>query len=166
MGTKRVGWARIKSLINENTNQLHHARPKYKKFTATSSLLASESGQIILFGPLAGGLAADAILTLPSAADGLSFRVLYVGGAADAHDLQINTGSDTNFFIGGVTQHDPDDGGDDTTSVYSDNGSNSRCNLLTPGAGTWAEVVCDGTNWFITGTLISATDTGVVFADQ
>ncbi len=166
MGTKRVGMARVKSLINENLNELHFRKPKFRKFTETAALLASESGQTILFGPLAGGLAADATLTLPSAVDGLSFRIIYVGGAADAHDLLISTGANANFFIGGITQHDPDNAGDDTVVYYPNNSSNSKVSLLTPNAGTMVECWCDGTNWFISGTCISATDTGVVFADQ
>ena len=146
MGTKRVGMARVKSLINENLNELHFRKPKFRKFTETAELLASESGQTILFGPLAGGLAADATLTLPEAAQGLSFRIIYVGGAADAHDLIIKTGSDTNFFIGGLVQHDPDNAGDDTVTYHPNNSSNSKVSLLTPDAGTEVECWCDGTN--------------------
>ena len=166
MGNRRVGWARIKSLINENTNEMHFRRGAFVKGTATVSLTAKQSGQTIIVGPLAAGLAADSVFSLPTAADGLWYRFVYVGGAADAHDIRVDAGSDTNFYIGGVNQHDPDNGGDDTTVVYSDNGSNSIVNLLTPNSGTWLEVYCDGTNWFITGTLVSATDTGVTFADQ
>ncbi len=166
MGTKRVGWARIKSLINENTNALNHQRPGYKKITATAALSDSDSGKIILWGPLAGGLSGASTLTLPTAADGLSFRIVYVGGAADGDDLTITTGSDTNFFIGGAVQHDTDNGGDDTATYYSDNGSNSKITLKTPGAGSRVELTCDGTNWFIHAVLVSATDVGVVFADQ
>ena len=49
---------------------------------------------------------------------------------------------------------------------FSDNGSNSIVNILTPNVGTWVEVYCDGTNWFLTGCVNSATNTAVTFADQ
>ena len=166
MGSKRIGWARIKSLVNENTNRLNHKLPAWSKGTATDTLTAAESGNTVIVGPLAAGLAADAIFTLPSATDGMYFKFVYVGGAADAQDFQINTGSDTNYFIGGVSQSDPDNGGDDTVVYHPDLDSNSRVNILTPDAGTVVEVWCDGTNWFLAGKVVSATDTGVTFADQ
>ena len=164
MGTKRVGWARIKSLINENDNLMSIRKSRYTKATETASLTASQSGTTILVGAAAAGLAADTILTLPSAADGLNFRFVYAGNAADAQDFQINTGSDTNYFIGGVLQHDI--GGEDGAIYHPDGDSQSRCNILTPDGGTDLEVWCDGTLWYISGFVNSATDTGVSFADQ
>jgi hypothetical protein len=164
MGTKRVGWARIKSLINENTNEMHFRRGAFDKGTATVSLTTKQSGKTIIVGPLAAGLAADTVFTLPTAAAGLHYRFVYVGGAADAQDFQINTGSDTNFFIGGVHQHDI--GGEDGAAYHPNLSSNSKVNFLTPDAGTWAEVYCDGTNWFLSAFLSSATNTAVTWADQ
>jgi len=164
MGTKRVGWARIKSLINENDNLMSIRKSRYTKATETASLTAAQSGTTILVGAAAAGLAADTILTLPSAADGLNFRFVYAGNAADAQDFQINTGSDTNYFIGGVLQHDI--GGEDGAIYHPDGDSQSRCNILTPDGGTDLEVWCDGTLWYISGFVNSATDTGVSFADQ
>ena len=139
----------------------------FVKGTATVSVTAAQSGKNFIVGPLAAGLAADTVFTLPSAADGLFYRFTYVGGAADAQDFQLNTGSDTNFFIGGITQLDPTDDTENEPVVYHpDLGSNSIINFLTPNSGTWAEIYCDGTNWFINAQLISATATGITFADQ
>jgi|ETNvirnome_2_300_1030623.scaffolds.fasta_scaffold00157_14 hypothetical protein len=134
------------------------------KVTATCSLPARDSGKVHLVGPLAAGLAADTIITLPAAEPGLMFRFVYVGGAADAQDFQVNTGSDTNFYIGGLMQHDI--GGEDGAIYHPDLNSNSRANIFTPDGGTWVEVYCDGTNWFISGWVNSATNVGVSFADQ
>ena len=138
------------------------------KGTATDSLTAAQNGRTIIVGPLAAGLAGDSIFSLPAAANGLHFRFTYVGGAADAEDFQIRTGSDTNFLIGGVAHFDTDS--DDTDGipdvVYSNNSSNSRVNFLTPQAGTWAEVYCDGTNWFLNGQCVSATNAAVTFANE
>jgi hypothetical protein len=164
MGTKRVGHARIKALINENNNLMNFRKSAYVDGTATSTLTAAQSGRTVLVGAAAAGLGADTIFTLPGVQDGLSFRFVYVGNAADAEDFQINTGSDTNYFIGGVLQHDI--GGEDGAIYHPDGNSNSRCNILTPDGGTDLEVWCDGTLWYISGFVNSATDTGVTFADQ
>ncbi len=170
----KLGLARLEALVELLDRELDLANSTIKdaaltgftKVTATGDITAAMSGRPILVGPAAAGLAGDAILTLPTAADGLHYRFVYAGNAADAQDFQINTGSDTNFFIGGVVQHDTDDGGDDTAVYHPNGSSNSRVNLLTPDAGTVVECWCDGTNWFLSGKLVSTTDTGVTFADQ
>ena len=160
--------ARLEGLAEElnmsNTTIKDAAYTGFVKGTATVALTAAQSGRTIIVGPLAAGLAADATFSLPTAADGLFYRFVYVGGAADAQDFWLDTGSDTNFFIGGVIQHDI--GGEDGAAYHRDNGSNSIAKLLTPESGTWVEIFCDGTNWFLTGHIVSATNTAVVFADQ
>jgi hypothetical protein len=164
MGSRRVGLARIKSLINENTNLMSIQRHRYVDGTATVSLTNAESGRTVLVGSAAAGLAADTVFTLPAAADGLYFKFVYVGNAADAQDFMVSTGSDTNYFIGGVLQHDI--GGEDGTAYHPDGNSESRVNILTPDCATYLEVWCDGTLWYLTGYVNSATNTGVVFSDQ
>jgi len=164
MGTKRIGHARIRALINENSNQMSIQRLRYIDGTATRTLTAGESGRVVLVGGAAAGLAADTIFSLPTATDGLYFKFVYVGNAADAQDFQISTGSNTNYFLGGVLQHDI--GGEDGAAYHPNGSSNSRCNILTPDCGTVIEVWCDGTNWFINGFANTATDTGVTFANQ
>ena len=111
-------------------------------------------------------LTADCTFTLPSEERGLYYEFWYGGTAADAQDWTFDTGSDTNYFVGGLVQHDTDAGGDDTAVVDSDNNSNSKLGVLTPIAGTVVKMVCDGVVWYVNGTVISATDTGVTFADQ
>ena len=137
----------------------------FKKATVTTSLDAASSGKTVIIGPAAAGLAGDIIITLPAAADGLFFRFVYVGGAADAQDFQISTGSDTNFFIGGTIQHDIG-ATNDNIATHPNLSSNSRVNILTPDAGTYFECFCDGTNWFYSGYVNSATNAAVTFADQ
>ena len=137
----------------------------FTKVTATGDITAAMSGRDILVGPAAAGLASDATLTLPTAADGLRYRFVYVGGAADAQDFQINTGSNTNFFIGGLTFLDTtDDTENEPVAVFGNNSSNSRVNILTPVPGTVVECYCDGTNWFLHGVVVSASTP--TFADQ
>ena len=161
----------LKTANSDFNNVLDSFNPRLEGFTkgtATVSLTVAQSGQTIIVGPLSTGLAADSIFTLPAASSGLLFRFTYVGGAADAQDFQINTGSDTNFFIGGVAHFDTDtdDSNGIPDAIYSNNSSNSRCNFLTPGTGTFAEVFCDGTNWFINGQIAATTATAITFADQ
>ena len=137
----------------------------FTKITATGAIAVADSGRTLLVGAAVAGLAADAVLTLPTAADGLYYKFLYMGNAADAQDFQINPGSNTNFFIGGVDHHDTtDDTENEAVSVFGDGNSNSRVNILTPAAGTVVECFCDGTNWFLHGQIVGAT--APTFADQ
>ena len=165
MGSKRaINLLRnIKEDFKMHNQQIRSA-VDFVKVTATVTLNLADSGKVHIIGPLVAGLAADTIITLPSAEAGLMFEFHYVGGAADAQDFQLSTGSDTNFYIGGIHQHDI--GGEDGAAYHPNLSSNSRINFLTPDAGTWAKVYCDGTNWFVTAFLSSATNTGVTFADQ
>lgn len=65
---------------------------------------ATHSGRILL---VPNGTQ-DNTYTLPAPVAGAHFQFVYAGGAADATDFIINTGSDTNFFIGGVVHLDMD----------------------------------------------------------
>ena len=104
----------------------------------------------------------DNTYTLPAPVAGTSFTFVYGGGAADATDFILNTGSDTNYFIGGVTFHDTDDGS--VTVVFSDGNSNSKLQVNVPAAAQITVIAKDSTNWQIFGTVVSAT--APAFADQ
>ena len=104
----------------------------------------------------------DNTYTLPAPVAGTSFTFVYAGGAADATDFIINTGSDTNFFIGGVTFHDTDDGA--CSVVFSDGNSNSKFQANVPAAANITVIAKDATNWQIFGTVAAATIPA--FADQ
>lgn len=127
---------------------------------ATYSILASNSGKLHIIP----NLTADCTLTLPAPEAGLNYRFIYGGVAADAQDWTFDTGSDTNFFLGGVTGIDPDDG--DVLPIYPDGNSNSIMKIDTPAAGTSVEFYCDGTNWYLNGIVVSATDTHTAFNDK
>jgi hypothetical protein len=87
---------------------------------------------------------------------------VYGGGAADATDFIINTGSNTNFFIGGVAFHDTDDGA--ASVVFSDGNSNSKLQVNVPAAAQITVIARDATNWQVFGTVVGAT--APTFADQ
>jgi hypothetical protein len=126
------------------------------------TIQADDSGKV----HVVPDLTADSTITLPSPKEGMYYEFWYGGTAADAHDWTIDTGSDTNYFIGGLVQHDTDAGGDDTAVVDSDNNSNSKLGVLTPIAGTTIKCCSDGVVWYLNGTVVSATDTGITFNDQ
>jgi hypothetical protein len=104
----------------------------------------------------------DNTYTLPAPVAGSYFTFVYGGGAADATDFIINTGSDTNFFIGGVAFHDTDDGA--ASVVFSDGNSNSKLQVNVPASAQIHVMGLDSTNWQIWGTAVGAT--APAFADQ
>ena len=71
-----------------------------------------------------------------------------------AYDVEITSPSATNFFFGGVVHIDSDDS---QSFVVSDNNSNDFLTLTLVEAGTVIEMYCDGTNWFVSGYVLSVT---------
>lgn len=122
---------------------------------ATYTVKTYNSGQLHVLPDLT----ADITITLPSAADGLVYEFWYAGAAADAQDWLIDTGSDTNFYKGGVLHIDSDanSAADEAVPVFADGDSNSKLTVLTPNCGTTVKVHCDGTNWYVNGQVVSAT---------
>lgn len=130
---------------------------------ATYTVLAKNSG-LTHWLP---NLTADITITPPSPKAGLWFEFAYAGAAADAQDWIINTGSDTNYFKGGVVHLDTDSdaAGDEVVAVASDGNSNSKLTVNVPNVGTWVRIECaDGTTWNVTGYVVAAT--APAFADQ
>ncbi len=66
---------------------------------ATYTVLAANSG-LVHYMP---NLTASCTITLPTPKAGLWFDFAYYGVAADAQNWVITTGSDTNYFDGGLT---------------------------------------------------------------
>lgn len=129
---------------------------------ANATLSALNSGK----PHLVANVSADRTFTLPPVADGLDFELIAQVGAADGHDWIITTGSDTNYFLGGVVHldTDADAAGDEVVVVGSDLNSNSKLQINLPNAGTRVRFICDGTLWTVSGFAVSAT--APTFADQ
>lgn len=125
---------------------------------AEYDVTAANSGKIHLITDMAQNTSID----LPAEADGLNYEFWYIGGAAEAHDHTIDSENNTNYFIGGVGFHDTDDGS--VAATFSDGDSNSKFTINNASGGTIIKVTCDGTKWYITGTVVS--DTAPAFADQ
>jgi len=123
---------------------------------ATYTVLADNSGCTHWLPDLGQ----DITITLPTPKAGLMFEFAYAGAAADAADWLITTGSDTNYYKGGVVFLDTDaaDTGDEVSTVHSDGNSNSKFTVLTPQGGTRVRIECyDGTTWYINGMVLSVT---------
>lgn len=127
---------------------------------ATYTVKASNSG-LVHYMP---DLTADCTITLPAPKAGLWFEFVYKGVAADASNWVINTGSNTNYFIGGLAFNDNDT---NVVSPIAGNGSsNSKLTVVTPDVGTRVRVECEsgGVLWTLSGLASSATIPS--FADQ
>lgn len=125
---------------------------------AEYDVTAANSGKVHIITDLSQNTSID----LPAEASGLYYEFWYCGGAEEAHDHTIDSENNTNYFIGGVMHHDNDDGA--VAAVSSDGNSNSKLTLNDIRDGTVVKVSCDGTNWYVTGTVNS--DTAPAFADQ
>lgn len=125
----------------------------------TYSVKASDSG-LVHYVP---NLSSSCTITLPSPKAGMWFEFVYAGVAADAQNFVISTGSDTNYFIGGVQFIDNDT--DVVAPVQPDGNSNSELTVVTPDVGTRIRVEsANGTLWILSGFVGSATVPS--FADQ
>jgi hypothetical protein len=99
---------------------------------------------------------------LPAPVAGVSYRFVYAGGAADASNHVITTGSDTLYFVGGVTFLDTDT--DVIALVYSDGNSNSKLTLNVPGGCDITFAGTSATTYQVFG-YVNA-NTAPAFADQ
>ncbi len=126
---------------------------------ATYTIKAENSG-LVHWMP---NLTADITITPPTPKAGLWFEFAYAGAAADAQGWIIDTGSNANYFKGGVLHADLD--GDTVDPIRSDGNSNSIFTVLVPDVGTRIRLEClDDTTWNVCGYVASAT--APTFADQ
>jgi len=147
MGTKRVGWARIRSLINENQNQLQMRRYRTQTISADTTLTAADAGQII---SLNGATALE--VTLPRATSaGLWFRFILSDNTANVDIIQGDAGDELVGSVMCLTNKDTGTGTD--TKIRFASG--------TALAGDWVEVVSDGSDWLVSGQ--SAVNSGLIF---
>jgi len=125
----------------------------------TYTVLADNAGLVHYFPDFTSTCTA----TLPSPKAGMWFEFAYAGVLADAQNFVISTGSDTNYYVGGVQFIDNDT--DVVAPVQPDGNSNSKLTLVTPDVGTRIRVESrNGTLWTLSGHVGSAT--APTFADQ
>ena len=120
---------------------------------ADATLAVANSGR----PHLVANVSADRTFTLPAVtSSGVEFLLQSTVSAADGHDWIIVTDADDNseFFLGGLAHNDPAD--DTVDIVASDGDSNDTMQINGPDAGTWVKFISDGTNWIISGFVVSA----------
>jgi len=130
---------------------------------ATYALLLANTGMVHLIPDMSQNSDID----FPVEAAGLYYEFIYIGGAADAHDVTFDTQNNTNFFIGGFGFLDTDagDAADEVhIGLFSNGSSNSKFTVNNITAGTRLSFYSDGTNWHVNGVVFS--DTAPAFADQ
>jgi hypothetical protein len=133
--------------------------------TGDYTLSAGEAGGTVIIADSA----ANTIKLPSSVADGMTFDFAYVAAAADAHDITIDTQSDSNYFVGGLSILDTDattDGAEALVPILPNGSSNSKAALKTVDNGTWFRCVNYSGVWYMFGQICSATATAVVYADQ
>ncbi len=131
------------------------ATPVLVTNATTYTVLAANSGRVHILPDFSS----TCTLTLPTAAAGLVYEFWYGGAAADAQNAVIASASASNYYKGGVVHLDVDSGtgADEIVTVFSNGSSNAKITLTTPAAGTVVKLVCDGTYWYLNGTVASAT---------
>lgn len=129
---------------------------------ADTPILAANSGRPHVITDVS----ADRTFTLPAVASGLEYVFYPKLNAADGHDWIFTTGSDTNYFVGGVMFLDTDAGAgaDELVLTVPDGNSNSKFQINLPQPGTILRFICDGTLWVVAGVICSTT--APTYADQ
>ena len=116
---------------------------------ANTTILAANSGKT----HYVANVSADRTFTLPSAAAGLYYEFQATLIAADGNDWIIVTGSDTNFFLGGVLHFVSDTV--DINLAVPNGTDDATIQVNLPSVGTCVKMYCDGTNWFLSGHVFS-----------
>ena len=151
-----------KVTIGEYTNAL--TAPAILADHASSNTLteAANAGRVNLIP----NVAQDSVITLPTPIAGMTFEFITSQGAtgglvaADGHDVQIKTASNSIFFAGQILHT----GIATPVVIWPDNNSNSEFNMLLPASvHIWLYAVST-TIWALSGWVASASTP--TFADQ
>jgi hypothetical protein len=164
MGTKRVGMARVKSLINENVNQMSRKFRRVIEVNGTRELLASESGASVYWTK-----GSAHTVTLPAAEAGLNFKIVIKVSSDNLHKVAAAAGD---CFFGKVVVRSSNVTHDSaiqevtyataTTTVANFDHLHIDGNVATTGSGVGSviELECiDGVAWRVTADLTSSQGT-------
>ena len=116
------------------------------------SVLAANSGKLHIILEQANNIT----LNLPAIAAGLSYKFVMGGVATEAQNWII-VATTPSFYNGGVVWLDSDNAADNIAPVYGNGSSHLTLTAVTPEAGTAIEIYSNGTEWFVAGTISSAT---------
>jgi len=143
--------------------QMRIAKANIITWSSALSLEHDDCASIVVTGDTSAG-----ILTLPTAAQaGAGWYVdIMINHAQASNATHITVGD--GFFIGGLVLVDKDTS-DKSEHFNSDNDSNDFINLddATKGndPGGHIRIVCDGTNWLVSGVLVGDGTLATPFAD-
>jgi len=135
--------------------------PVKKMSDANVTLTAADSGKCVI---LEHATTSSRDLILPAVADGLNFKVKISLDLGQV--FEIKAAATGNFFEGGVTFIDTNTDAATTTfdtqilAASADEGISLAADTK---AGTWVDLICDGTTWFISGTVYA--DTAPTYVD-
>jgi hypothetical protein len=110
--------------------------------TATNTLTAADSGKTLFLNS-----ATEFATTLPSPAAGLNFKFICKAAPASASYTIVTAGS-ANIIIGGINELEVDTNDD---GPYDADGDTITFVDGVAAVGDWAEVISDGTSWYLTG---------------
>lgn len=116
-----------------------------------TTILAANSGKV----HTVANVTADRTFTLPTAAAGLDYTFVAEVGAADGHDWIFAAASTADLFKGGVLMVDTDAGPATVAAVVADQSNDDQFQVNVPQGGTCVRMVCDGTYWVVSGTVMS-----------
>tara|TARA_R110000751_G_scaffold100812_2_gene194781 strand:- start:1756 stop:2202 length:447 start_codon:yes stop_codon:yes gene_type:complete len=123
-----------------------------KTMTASGALTAGDSGKLVALDILGGTVA----ITLPAARVGLTYRIMVWRSDAGNDDVTIATAATTSLFKGGVVHLDIT-ADENSLNVEADFSNDDLVTLVDPRNGTYVELFCDGTHWYLTGRVVSDT---------
>lgn len=121
---------------------------------ANASILPANSGRPHLIP----NVTADRTFTLPAVADavGCMFSFIAEVGAADGHDWIFATAAADELYAGGVLSVDTDAGPATVAAVVADQSDDNALQVNLPQGGTRVDMYCDGAQWVVSGTVVSA----------
>ena len=124
---------------------------------ANTTILAANSGKIHYIS----NLSADRTFTLPPQVAGLCYEFHSTMEIADNFDWIIVADDAADFLFGGVLwckSNVAEATASEVTIVVPNGTDDHTIQVITPSVGTWLKFYCDGTNWRLTGFVMS-TDT-------
>ena len=116
----------------------------------TYAFLVADSGKTHVVEAITGDMA----FSMPTLADGLEFTLIHGGIVAEADDWIITASGP---WKGGMLFLDEDAGAADGVDTVLPDGTDLIMTVVTPDVGTRVHFVCDGTNWYASATIVSAT---------
>lgn len=142
-GSDGEQWLNVTSVSSGSvTTRYPESRKLARDLTATTTLTAADSGGVYFLNA-----ATEFVTTLPSPAAGLNFKFICKAAPASA-SYTVVTASSANILIGGINELEVDTGDD---GPYDADGDTITFVDGVAVVGDWAEVVSDGTSWYLTG---------------